>query len=161
MRKKIFTLCFLLLVVASFLFYIFKDGNTKDSFYSYSCGYDCKKIPLIKPYYIASTTGIEGVWYLDNGNGGKEILYVCVLDSIITSYYFDRYVVAPEKRDTTWYIHIPTQEQVYKFSSEEKFYEQVRKLTDKQLKFIVVPALYKNLVKKGYLDWFPEEYKKK
>lgn len=164
MRKKIIILCGVLLVAALFLFYIFTDDDTKDSFYSYSCGYDCKKIPLINPCYIGSTTGVNGEWYLSNcyGNyGAVGTSYINVLDSIIVSYYYNKHIVVPENRDTTWFIHIPIQKQEYKFSSEEKFYEQVRKLTDKQVEFIEVPVLYKELVEKGYLDWFPKEYKSK
>ncbi|MEA3495117.1 MAG: hypothetical protein U9R42_03680 [Bacteroidota bacterium] len=158
--KKL-SVTFFCLLVAVLLFSSCRDGNN-DSFYSKSCGYDCKKIPLIKPFYLGGTNGVEGLWYLTNANkDGIVVTSVNVIGSIIVSYYFDKYIVVPENQDTTWYIHIPAQEQEYKFSSEQKFYEKVSKLTDKQVEFIEIPILYKELVKKGYLDWFPEEYKSK
>lgn len=149
------------LLVATLLFHGCREQD-KDSFYSKSCGYDCKKIPLIKPFYLGGTNGIEGLWYLTNANkDGTPVSFINVLDTIIISYYFDKYIVVPENRDTIWYIQVPAQEQEYKFSSKEKFYEQVSKLTDKQVTFVEVPTLYRELVKNGYLDWFPEEYKSK
>ena len=157
------------LLLNPFLLFVFVllfhscSGDRKDSFYSSSCGYDCKKIPLIRPLYLGGTTGVEGEWNLSGfieKKGSIPVTSINVLDSIIISYYFDKYIVIPENRDTTWYIHVPSKKIEYKFSSEVEFYEQVRKFTDKQIEFIEVPILYKELVKKGYLDWFPEAYKK-
>lgn len=156
MRKLLISPLFVLI-----LFLNSCNGGRKDSFYSRSCGYDCKKIPLIKPFYIGGTNGVDGLWYLtDEKNDGTPILSVNVLDSIIISYYYDKYIVIPENRDTTWYICVPSQKLEYNYISEVEFYKQVRKLTNKQIEFKDIPDLYKELVENGYLEWFPEEYKK-
>ncbi|MDD3876000.1 MAG: hypothetical protein PHT69_05230 [Bacteroidales bacterium] len=160
--KSIQFICYTFLF--AILFFNSCGCDKKDSFYSKSCGFDCKKIPLIKPYYLGSTTGIDGEWNLSgfsSNEGSIAISSVNVLDSVIISYYFDKYIVVPENRDTTWYINIPSQTQKYRFSSEQEFIKQIAKFTDKRIEFFEVKDLYLKLVKNGYLEWFPEEYKTK
>lgn len=135
----------------------------ENDFYTSGCGFDCNKIPLIKPYYLGNTDGVnDGSWYVtDINKDGREVSVINVLDSIIISYYYDKYILIPENRDTSWYIHIPSQNKEYKFLSEEEFYSKVAQLTSKKIEFIEIPILYEKYIKDGYLDWFPDKYKNK
>lgn len=153
-RKLLFSLFALLMLIQS-------CNKKKDPFYSSNCGYDCIRVPLLKPYYLGSTTGVDGEWNLSGipSKGSIDVSYICVLDSIIVSYYFNKYIVLPENRDTTWYVHIPSTGQEYRFSSEKEFHNQVVKFSKHEVKFDTPSSLYKQLIDKGYLEWFPKEYK--
>jgi|SRR3954470_16250375 len=131
MKKStlLFCFCILLLVVCIVCFFLINrkedklssTTKTHDVFYTKDCGYDCKKIPLIKPYFLGNTTKIEDIWYLtDATNSGLPVSSLNILDSVIISFYFDKYIIA-SKRDTIWYIHLPSQNKYLKFSSEHKF----------------------------------------
>lgn len=159
MNRQIFIFYFIyIFIILQFQSCQYKSG---DSFYTESCGYDCKRIPLIKPYSAMSTSGADGPWYVDCGSGGTEVVDIAVIDSLIIFYFYDKYIIDPAKRDTTWYIYIPSKRQELKFSSKIEFYNKISKSTNKQVNLIDVSELYKTLIDQGYLDWYPEEYKKK
>ena len=113
-----------------------------EHFYSKYEASDVLVAPVLDPYFIASTTGPNGIWYLDDGNGGVRVSYVATVDSVITSYFFDRAITNPSKRDTTWYIHLPRTRHMYQFSSKADFIAQLQLLASSMPSFSRVESVY-------------------
>ncbi|MCB0429293.1 MAG: hypothetical protein KDD54_04195 [Flavobacteriales bacterium] len=160
-KSKLQYKCLCLLIFATVIVGCATDDKKQDDFYSVGCGSDCRRIPLLKPYFASSTTGIDGQWYLDNGQEGIKVQFLNVVDSVIVSCYYNASITVPENRDTTWYIHEPSKIKMYKFSSEAKFQEKLNEFTDQPAVFLDIKNLYRELVDKGYLDWFPDDFKAK
>lgn len=152
----------ILVVLSLFLngCFLFEDGP-EVPFYERKIGHDVWSIPLIEPCYLGSTTGIEGEWYLSDcfGTGSNTVTHANVIDSVIISYEGKDYL-KPENNDTTWIISIPSVKQEFTFPTREKFDAAVIKFTDKPITFFEIKKLYNKLTDNGYLEWYPDEYKK-
>ncbi|MBK7964793.1 MAG: hypothetical protein IPK10_05545 [Bacteroidetes bacterium] len=88
-----------------------------------------------------------------------EVVKVDVMDSVIVAFYYDKWILVQENRDTTWHIIIPGKEKAYRFENEEKFSTELSKFTNGSPNFREVSDLWVEFKEKGYLNWFPEEYK--
>jgi|GEM_PF-2719727 len=113
-----------------------------EEFYSKYEASDVLVAPIMDPYFIASTSGPNGTWYLDDGKGGVQVSFVASIDSIIASYYFEKGITNLNNRDTVWYIHVPLDRHVYKFTSKAAFYAQLSSFTSSKPSFSKAEDIY-------------------
>jgi len=154
-RIKFSTL--LLLIIAS---QSCKDAV--DEFYTEPREFRLIRIPLIHPCFAGSTQRLEGPWFLFDCYGymgSMEVNYIDVLDSVIVGFYYTKWTVVPEKVDTTWHIIVPFDKTSYQYNNEKEFYNKLNEFTYRKPNFVEASNLWLEFKEKGYLEWFPKEYK--
>ena len=150
------------LIITIFIF-VTNNGckSDKDKYYTEIREFGLIRFPTIPPYIAGSTEGLNGPWFLlDSIYSGEEIHSLDVVDTIIVAFYYNKYILVPENIDTTWYIIIPNMKGSYYFKNEKKFFDKLSLLTNKKPHFREASDLWLEFKNKGYLEWFPEEYKK-
>ncbi len=83
-----------------------------------------RRIPLIYPTYAATTEGVEGPWFFLQSysiEGHGRVTHLDILDSIVVGYDEKDWIQVIERRDTLWYMIIPSMMKAYQFNNETEF----------------------------------------
>ena len=118
------------------------------------------KIPLIEPYFAASTTGVDGEWRINCRNRGIPILSLTVVDSIILGYNYDPSIADIYRRDSSWYIIVPATGDELQYDSFADFSRVSDSLIGGKANLRDVRVLFNEYARQGYLNWFPEELRR-
>lgn len=139
------------------VYFLYKLDN--DEYYRPWFTFNCKQIPLIKPYRAGNCGGSE--WILDyGGEFGDKIVSINIIDSIIIAEKYDK-SIPKNLRDTTWFIYIPRKYLRYEFKNKASFDQVVVQYTKKTYKTKPTEEVFSEFIDIGYLEWFPKDIKRK
>jgi hypothetical protein len=134
------------------------------AFFESTGGWDYSRMALIEPYQARSvdnktwSIGLRTDSIRYQGSVGK-ITKLNVIDKrLIVTYSLDT-VLGGERVDELWFIIIPEENIEKGFLTEESFLAYLGDEGIDSPNLTDVNELYEELVNKGYLEWFPEEYK--
>jgi hypothetical protein len=135
---------------------------TGDAFFESTGGWDYKRIPLIEPYQAINTNDL---WLIDLETGSirhQSTVGVTKLDIIDNKYivtYGTDELYAGKEYDEVWFIIIPDENIEQGFTDEEEFFTYLKDNDIDEPNFRDLDVLYRELADRGYLEWFPDEYK--
>jgi|GEM_PF-5744223 len=141
----------------------------KDPFYFENGGMKSSRIPLIKPYYAyILNEDIGQPWDIHNtplSDGFSPSLMVAthidviIEDSIIIAYNGLKHSEYSNEYFPKWGFFIPNKNVIALFQNEKEFVDSLRFYCSKEIKLRPINDIRKELRDKGFLEWFPEEYK--
>jgi hypothetical protein len=134
------------------------------AFFESTGGWDYRRIPLIEPYeavnIVKETWGIgletDSIRYQPSVS---DITKLDVVNSKFILTYSLNTALEGERVDELWFIIIPEENIERGFTKEEDFLTYLKDKGIDHPNLTDVSELYDELVNKGYLEWFPEEYK--
>ncbi len=141
------------------------DQPTGDDFFMSQGGWDYRRIALIEPYHAIDSNN-DRLWTIDLKTDSIRYQFsvgATELDVIDNKYivtYAPNSVLGGEQFDEVWFIIIPEKDIEKGFTTEEKFLTYLKDTGIDHPNLTSVNELYKELGNKGYLKWFPEDYKK-
>jgi len=131
-----------------------------EDFFESSGRWDYRRIPLINPYQVVSVD--EGMWIIELRTEFQPVINIEKLNVVNNSHivsYSTNALVRGERVNELWSIIVPDEEIEMSFTEEHKFLAYLESSGIDELDLVDVDDLYEELVDKGYLEWFPEEYK--
>ena len=139
------------------------EQPTGVGFFESGGGWDYRRIALIEPYEARSID--KETWLIgskvDSTRYQSSIL-VTELDVVEGRYiitYAPDALLGGEQFADVWFVIIPEENVEEGFSTEESFLAYLEDRGIERPDLIDVNQLYQEFVDKGYLEWFPEEYK--
>lgn len=165
-----------IMVIALFAFWFFvmllddvtksvNDELTGEEFYRSTGGWDFRRIPLIEPYQ-AINVGKNSPWSINLRTDAMKYQFgidaeeLNVIDNKYIITYASNTIFQNRSFEHVWFVIIPEENIEEGFTDEKSFlsYLETRNIHSPDL--IETNNLYQQLIDKGYLEWFPEEYKK-
>ncbi len=139
-----------------------------EDFYTIWSGYDFSRIPLADPYYMIN---LNGDWITYNkeeqiGFGYESMAYnkeYIILFQISDRYERDTETSLPVKAGENmpfWKVIKSDTKEIQNYESESEFNTFLDNSDIEKIEFKSLDEWYAQLVKDGYLPWFPEEYKR-
>jgi uncharacterized membrane protein YukC len=157
--------CFGLAQVLDVMTKSIDDQPTGAGFFDETAGWDYKRIALIEPYHAINTNDNER-WVIESTVASADPLSstsatkLNVIDSKYIVAYAPNAVLGDKRFDKVWFVIIPDENIKEGFTNEEDFLTYLKgKGINSPPNLTNVNELYQELRNKGYLEWFPEEYK--
>jgi hypothetical protein len=172
-----FTCLISVIVVSMLALFVFRscvaflDDVTRSSdaqptgvaFFESGGGWDYRRIPLIEPYQAISSD--KETWTIDLRTDSIRYQYSIgptkldvVNDKFIIIYALNA-ALGGERFNEVWFVIIPEENNEIGFTKEEEFLTYLEDKGIANPNLTDVNKLYDEFVNKGYLEWFPEEYK--
>ena len=138
------------------------DYPTGVGFFDSTGGWDYRRMALIEPY-DAMNTNNDGPWLIGletiTPGSSAEATKLNVIDKKYIIAYAPDSVLNYERVEEVWFVIIPAENFEQGFATEAEFLAYLSYRGVEQPEIRDVEELFQELLKNGYLDWFPEEYK--
>jgi hypothetical protein len=161
------TLALFVFQACTFLLYdVIKSPDVQPTgvaFFESGGGWDYIRIPLIEPYQALSAD--EKTWSISLKTDSYryqfsiDISELDVINSRFIATYCANCTLDGVQVDERWFIIIPEENIEIGFTKEEEFLTYLEDKGIDNPNLTDVNELYDEFVDKGYLEWFPEEYK--
>ncbi|NTW34127.1 MAG: hypothetical protein HGB12_16165 [Bacteroidetes bacterium] len=149
--KKIIYNCLFILV-------LFTNCKNGDPYYTSYGGLDYDRIPLIKPYELHRN---YKTWLVSGPNFYSSMcVKINVINKVIIGYWDKKVSINFKEVDSCWFFIVPEKKIEAEFSDKKIFLDSLSKFTKQKPVFSNVEEVWKQFNEDGYLEWFPEEYKK-
>jgi len=133
------------------------------AFFEATGGWDYRRIALIEPYQDVSLD--KETWAIGlktNSIRYQPSIRITKLD-VVNNRFIITYApdasLGGERVNELWFVIIPEEKLEKGFTKHEEFLTYLRDKGINNSNLSDVNELYSELVNKGYLEWFPEEYK--
>jgi len=140
------------------------DYPTGIGFFASTGGWDYRRMALIEPY-DAKNTNNDGPWLIGletiTPSSSAEATKLNVIDKKYIIAYAPDSVLNYERVEEVWFVIIPAENIEQGFATEAEFLAYLSYRGVEQPELRDVEELYQELLKNGYLDWFPEASKTK
>ena len=143
--------------------------NNRDSYYTKKSDWRAykRRIPLIKPYDAQCPQKIWNIAFFrpckscpDGGTFCICATKINVIDSIIIVYCDQEWPIQDKTVDSLWSFIIPSKKVEVTFNDRKSFEDSLSYYTKKPPVYRDVEDVWQQYKNNGWLDWFPEEYKK-
>ncbi len=134
------------------------------AFFESRGGWDYRRIPLIEPYQAISSD--KETWTISLKTDSIRYQFsigptkLDVVNNRFVIIYAPNAALGGERFNEVWFIIIPEENTEIGFTKEEDFLTYLKDKGIDNPNLTDVNELYEELVNKGYLEWFPKEYKK-
>jgi hypothetical protein len=136
---------------------------TGEAFFESVGGWDYRRIALIEPYQAVSVDGETWEMELRTDSYRYQTSVRVTRLSVISDRYIITYTpnttLEGERVNELWFIVIPEDDVEVGFTNEEVFLAYLNDIGIGEPGLVDVNELYEELVSRGYLEWFPEEYR--
>ena len=126
-----------------------QDSTAKD-FYTKRAGWDYSRLPLIKPYQAISIDKSTWSFAMHEFESTGKIEKLSVSDKKI--------IYSDEKGK--WFVFDTDNKKLLEFNSEEDVITNLKSHNITYTDSKQIEDWFDEFISKGYLSWFPEEYKK-
>jgi hypothetical protein len=138
---------------------------TGTGFFESGGGWDYRRIALIEPYQAINSN--RQTWRINTKTDSIEFqisIVVTKLDVVNNRFIITYAPDAPlggKRVNELWFVIIPDENIEKGFSNEEEFLAYLAEKNISTPNLRDIDELYEELRRKGYLEWFPDEYKEK
>jgi hypothetical protein len=141
------------------------DYPTGIGFFDSTGGWDYRRMALIEPYDATNTNKYApwaiGLKTIPPSGSAAEATKLNVIDKKYIIAYAPDSVLNYERVEEVWFVIIPAENIEQGFATEAEFLAYLSYRGVEQPELRDVEELYQELLKNGYLDWFPEASKTK
>ncbi len=157
-------ICFGLIQVLDEVTKSIDDQPTGVGFFESAGGSDYRRIALIEPYQAINTNNDES-WTVSSTVHSSSYSFSASATklNVINNKYIITYspndVLEGKRFDEVWFVAIPEENVEEGFTNEEEFLAYLKEKGIDTPNLQSVNELYDEYRYKGYLEWFPDEYK--